>query len=959
MTDLFTLQGKRVVVDGRIAKFPKRTLAADLAALGATLCDRLDDSIDAALIGTVHKNRSLLRDDARGYHIPVFEDAHLKELLTKGEVALPRPPVPSSTFDALVGELRALLAAPVSAQTWAAIQALLDDCVEQDIAHATQYVADQLSKKDEADDLCIPSSRWIRDLSKGHKSPKYALVRHWSTSALEGTLLPRYMKEIWYGEQLTNLRVLSSLVYTEDTLDMFQDPRTQRTLSQITKLVMSHAIPDAVTAHLTHVKHLSLAINASYQADAITKALETFAPTISTLELINHTHFSSAQLPLLLPLIEPHLDHLTHLDTLILHQARLAYTEVVPQDVLDEVSASLEKSRLFSTPGTITLHTTSPDMLRIVCRTLAKRDPPQVKTLDLSPITGFVPHDTMKSQLIQECIADTGLGERLDRIVLGDCFPPEVRQELADLIQARVDGPARRVEPSSTREEQPSAQHPTVPATSVPDGEARRREAHTFSPQDVLNAANALAQREGSLDPLIHLIDWAVETLEDEPIKDLFTQLYAHPMLRDGLYLPKGWEHLLFLKEARDPRLTLVKKVRLSDSDFYLASGSSADMKQMASWISRLASAPWIDVLSHIDIDIYYFTGQKGLLGAITELVEATRPRVMTTRIKQAKKDELLRAHLEAKGLLPPQWNPPRASSPAPDHDEAEELRARRVQKHELRGAEQWEDLMKSAPHEDLFALKLECHASCPAIVEEEPPTWETLRALEVHSTRGVVLDLQTGERLARWFKHARPILIDINEPHLYRDLIAQGIYSRALGSSITLHPYTTREHLAQLFERDSEVRVRHIGLANTMSRRMSGGVVTRLESSVPGYETPPDEALSLLDLIEVAPESLKQHSKSLSWALGVEDLPHLDAIFEAFPRVEELEWHVRQWSAHASTYLQAFAQCAALANVHTCRIRDHWSMHSPDKVKQLDARQRKILDGGEGLSADAILISN
>tara|TARA_B100000686_G_scaffold255012_1_gene266344 strand:- start:207 stop:602 length:396 start_codon:yes stop_codon:yes gene_type:complete len=131
------------------------------------------------------------------------------------------------------------------------------------------------------------------------------------------------------------------------------------------------------------------------------------------------------------------------------------------------------------------------------------------------------------------------------------------------------------------------------------------------------------------------------------------------------------------------------------------------------------------------------------------------------------------------------------------------------------------------------------------------------------------------------------------------------------------------------------------------------------MESSIPGYETPPDEPLRLLDLIDVAPKDLMQHLKSLSWALHLEDLPHLDAIFEALPHVEHLEWHVKQWSAHTSTFLQAFAQCTALARVRTCRIRDHWSMYEPDKVKQLDARKRKILDDGEGLPSDAMLISN
>lgn len=488
--------------------------------------------------------------------------------------------------------------------------------------------------------------------------------------------------------------------------------------------------------------------------------------------------------------------------------------------------------------------------------------------------------------------------------------------------------------------------------------EMKRRAARTFAPEDVMEAADMLAQPNASIQPLIALIDWAVGALDEAPLGDLFTRLRQHPMLHEGIYLPKHWEPLLYQREARDPRLTLVSKLFVNESDFYLAKGSSADMKQMAAWLTGLANAPWIDGISRIDLSIYYFSGQKGIIQAVTALVEATQPDIITTRIKQDKKAELLRAHLDAKGLLPTHWNPPRGHSSSPAPTEPEEHRARRIQNHVIKDESQWSALLEQTTHEEIFALKLECSRQLHTL-GEKLPAWENLRALDIHSVRGFVFDLQTCETLAALFQHARPILVDINEPHLYPYLIAQGVYSRALGSSITLHPYTTRAQLAQIFAPGSEVRVRHLGLSNDMSRRLAGGTVTRMESSIPGYETPPDEPLRLLDLIDVAPKDLMQHLKSLSWALHLEDLPRLDAIFEALPHVEHLEWHVKQWSAHTSTFLQAFAQCTALARVRTCRIRDHWSMYEPDKVKQLDARKRKILDDGEGLPSDAMLISN
>ncbi len=931
----FSLEGKRVVTDGRIPKFPKRTLARDLAALGATLCDDIDESVDAALIGTVYKNNSAVRNKARGWHIPTFEDEQLKMLLRDGEISWPDPPAPSRGFDALSGELRSLLNPPLTHETWAKVQELLDDCLEQDMLKVTTYVSDHLDRMDTelVNELCVPSSKWIRALSEGDQSPKYKLVRHWSLTRLDGTLLPKYMNIILDGAQLTGLRRISFCHADANTEEVLSKPHVQNMLSSVTHVYLRDTTPLALIDATPHV--VSVDIQSIGSAPHVfARAMELWATQLTTLHI---TSTNSNHLEAVLEAFEPYASELTSLDTITMtHIDRIG-------------SESFGTTSLFTRPHTLKItpgpYTSSPEALA----TLLEHTTPKgrMRRVDLGSLKRFQSQNAFTSQeVLDMCFVETGLGDRLEEIVLGEVFELGACERLRGQVSAAV---SALHEPQMTRAA-------AIPAIALPGREDELRTSASFDVQDALNALSAV--NTFGFRAFFPIVDVLHDHLTEEAWIEALDQIKAHPIARHGTYLPEHWEPLLF-DEERDGRLDLVNNWSFDTSKFYLKEGASADLKRAAEWVEYMATAPWVSALTIIHLSMFYFTGQKGLIKALIELLRAASPDVVTTRIKQDKKQELLRSALEDAQVLPLEWNPShKALQASHTFEEDEATRAQHHLSWELKTDSCLQSFFDYGDTSQAYSLKI-AYTKGDEPGHVAPPGFEHLRVLEVRSTRGVCLEDRIAAKIAQWLSRARPVVIDVNEMSLLRELAKQGVYSRAYGSSLELHAYITSEQLEELLGR-SDVKAQHVGLSRGMSMDLREDPPLRLPSAVPGYETPPEADIPLKKAASLMHPEFKQHLRSLAWTLTLDDLPHLDEIFASMPQLTRLELSIVNWPADAATYLEAFARTSAMRRIHWCQVFDHWSMRGqPTEVKQLNAKQKKLLHSGEGLRPQTLLISN
>lgn len=881
-----TLSGQNIAFTGKIAGYTKPSLTKHLHDHGANVAPAPKKGVTLMLVGTASADKKV--NQARALGITVVEGEVLDALLRDGEVTWESAQGVATVRD-VIGELRALLDGKPDPAKWRAIVALVDQCDPAQLEDMTAYLQPQLQAWQRGPEGPFEGSRF-----------RYAGLFYDAAGALRVTTAD-WLTELLRGESSAKHGLLSAITFEPVTVSsaaasaIFDHPD----LSQITTFDIGYTVP-AYMFKASFYKKMAQATNlASVETLVLRTAPDgALVPLLTTQalpalkRLVMHPTGRCAKTQDGAALITgPWANQLESLALMTLGHARhlAAHHDALPalrelaaldpndfyagatlseddQAWIDALAASMRSI------DTLRLCIPKPHRLEAMLQKLTPQAAPALRVLDLS----VAPKLTLSGQVgvswAQRALVESGLCERLERVIVGEAVALEVCDALRD-AGVEVISPLAKPQPAASADEgAPRSGAPYTPITQLADGEsARVREgrAHVHdalmfeAPSEqawrvVLGVANALVLRED-------------EATARQAIAALHDAISSWP---DALRVcPQQWAPLLF-QDAADPRLSLVRALHLSRSQHFY------DARTQAQWLNSIAASAHVGHITHLEV--FSFDPQRGILDALDAVVKATQAAtyylVAKSKSDEAKLAVVLdeagckRVSARLEGVTP---RDTRVTLDDLDHAELTlqiDSIALLTQLLQLEAMEHIVSLQLDIqlPYDQDDAIAAALNQARAAGIAA--PRWTRLRYLSVRLGGGGVPELD--EALARWLGAARPLHVELSCASWHRQvylpelLAARGAYARAYASTLELCAMgDPARFLAAINHPD--VRVAAI--------------------------RPDDQAcaarIGTQPLVDAMHPHLRDSLTHLSWFVRPEDLEAFEPIVTALPRL--VRWHI------------------------------------------------------------------
>ncbi|MFN3197261.1 MAG: hypothetical protein ACE366_02415 [Bradymonadia bacterium] len=391
---------------------------------------------------------------------------------------------------------------------------------------------------------------------------------------------------------------------------------------------------------------------------------------------------------------------------------------------------------------------------------------------------------------------------------------------------------------------------------------------------------------------------------------------------------PRHW-YALYHRPELDLRFELVRTLSLEMFFF----GHMA--KQAAVWMSALSESPHLGSINLIRLR--EFGSQASVLDGLTKLFGAAQPEKASIGSQKRGDHEKIRAHLSAEGVLPSSWSNNIARRARQASDQASGLDDREVIL-KLADPLQVDAMLARTDLDHVVSLQLilEDSALAHRPIKANAPKWASLRHLSVRTHfMGSSLDT-LAEPLGVWLQNARPVVVESCDMQLTESLLRAGVYQRAFGSRLDIDAETPWATLIELL-RQCDIRVSRF-------------------AKLPGHKVPLDR---MAPLIEAMPETLRSALMALDWPLHLEEFEQIDALVGALPQLNALQVWSTDLPAHGDEWATALAQAPETLRLSPLTVV-RWRANDGLKAKMLNAKQRKVLDRGQGLkTAECLMMSD
>ncbi|MFN3201435.1 MAG: hypothetical protein ACE366_23740 [Bradymonadia bacterium] len=785
------------------------------------------------------------------------------------------------------------LATTPSAAHWSALTEALEQYSGADLDAALEAVEPLLDQwrpldpfTEAAGELRRAPARWLEALVKGHKSPKYRIVR--ALSFHYSRIPSATAQRIFATDQLPNLEVFDigeSNSSTRLKAAFFQAMARADLMRQVHTLLIKEGdrIADILpkSTVFDSLRHLCLFCSHSeaYLTAPWARDLTTVQVWgLADLQLLKTVGSGLEALRTLQVQLSPYYENLAA-DT------RAAATALASASVWDRVE-------------TLTLHSDQAEVFLALYRRLGPERPSALKTVHSVLPRGLRFVGRSGRITLEKALIHSGLTANLNTLA----FTGAVSDDVIETLTAH--GVQVETHPI----------HDTMPlrttAVALAEGEDARRAAGDLHWTDgalfdwasdeawevVTGVADALAL-QGDADGLAEL-NRALETWP-EAVR----------------ICPRRW--LAFYHQTdRDPRLDLVRTLNIT-SGFVGDNAKSAGV-----WCEALAESPHLAGLTQIQVDTY--GTQKGFLKGLTALHEAIQPRTTFVNGKQQEVRAGIADHLAKAGVLGtalPEhpfwtWAMKFTGYDALDCAEAE---------LELEEQDTFDAMLQRDDLDHVVSLDVRLQ---PRLFSKAPPKvaqprWANLRrlAVRVSYVDDPLEDLL--EPMVKWLSNARPVVVVCEDEALNRALLKAGVYARAFGSTLEIEPDMKWSAVQSMLAED---RVQ----------------VSRL---VKGYgDAEPLDRLA--PLVQAMPERLRRCLLGLFWPLALEEFDDLDGLLEALPQLTTLQIEADRLQDHREALMEALSkapQARRLATVMPALMHSSGARVSPPTSKQLKAMAKGV----------------
>jgi hypothetical protein len=440
------LEGATVCVVGRLKGWSKQTIKNAVRDAGGAFVGTPRDG-GVVLLGNNPSGTGLTKARSRACTIVEGDDA--LALLSDGFVELEE--APRRTLDELVGEARALLARGAGDATFASLVALLDGCEAGHVADLANYIAPQVQSwglsyglgassrnmdargvtgicGDAGGSIRTMPVDWVAELLRGGPSPKHSICDTLSFSRVE--VSSTTAARVFDHDTIAHLRAFS-LGETNDgnrkTKTFFKKMIKSSALHRVRTFVVHDCAPDGLALLRDHPECLpaldALLLSRStrnmrYRGDtthACAALAATWGEQLRTfgVSLVEHVAW-----------LKDHRGALPELEHVVLSTSPWDEYEHDYRQTARHLPGALEGVREVSFGAKVF------PALEAWLLALGRDTPDTLRVLDLSPTCNFDMIGEEPSTLIARVIADFGLPDVLERVVLNSAFDDALRARL-------------------------------------------------------------------------------------------------------------------------------------------------------------------------------------------------------------------------------------------------------------------------------------------------------------------------------------------------------------------------------------------------------------------------------------------------------------------------------------------------------------------------------------------------
>lgn len=741
----------------------------------------------------------------------------------------------------LNAEVRSTLQQFPSVHNWTALVQLLDQAPDDQLTELVAYTSPQLERwpdihveqgvfGEAAGDLCVMPDHWLRAFMKGHRSPKYELVRAIVLRKEHKLSVDQITALLDKMHELPALKTLD-LCYKAVTRSVLNTLIKHPKVSQITRLVLhlyNPVKPEWLTrlstaASLAQLHTLVLhgpQVPKGFLCGTWSEGLEVLA--IDREQPMEWLAGEGAAL--------------TSLKHYGLNLSWYWSDE-------DEIKARIEyltNSSVLSRIQTLSINTSNEDLLPDFFAHLAAQHTPHLTHLDLSTLKSQTYQGDSGETFMRRCLTQPTLIERVTDITVHDSFDVQTCLAMED-VGFTVHSPGRQL----TQKVQQATQPERV---SLAAGEQERRQSKRFDITDAM-LLNEPSPRSWRI--LCGVVDDLERHLDPEAFAQAIQELLSYAARFDDelRVTPRHWWGL-FGDEALHPKLQLVRRLRL---EWFALGRHHRTIAEQAHFIEQSAHA---QMLTFLDLDKLDFNKKSS--AALAELCVTVGPHTIRLLRCQPKLEKAIEAAMSGQDVT---WVRDRAPALEPLHYKTcEGLKAKDVRINvETLGDLRALLLSDESLIDEVVALELRVQVKptpqeltqLQQDVSLGSPAWTSLRMLDLH-----IQDKDLNAWMLPWFFEARPLIIEAGNI----ELLTHGVWSRATGSTLQVN--------AQIF--DELKSCCKLGLVRP----------GKLILNHRGDESRPHD---LRELYEVMHPEMRRSLVGLDWMLSQDDMTRFSELMPGF----------------------------------------------------------------------------